>query len=88
MTGAGSVEEARASMTQYWRGWLEAAGCTTPLEDAQIEISPEFAFSEDEFVEKAQGLEWPDSGDVVIGPDGTFLRGKAKALRSFLDRCV
>ncbi len=73
MSGAGSVEEARVSMTQYWRGWLEAAGCTTPLEDAQIEVSPEFAFSEDEFVLKAQGLEWPESGDVVIGPDGTFL---------------
>ncbi len=73
MTGPGSVEEARASMTRYWRGWLEAAGCTTPLEDAQIEINPEFAFSEDEFVEKAKGLEWPESGDVVIGPDGSFL---------------
>lgn len=73
MTGPDSVEEARASMARYWRGWLEAAGCTTPLEDAQIEINPDFALSKDEFVEKAQGLEWPDSGDVVIGPDGSFL---------------
>ena len=73
MTGPDSVEEARVSMTKYWRGWLEAAGCTTPLEDAQIEINPEFAISKEEFVEKAQSLPWPDSGDVVIGPDGSFL---------------
>ena len=45
----------------------------TPREDAKIEIGPEFACSKDEFVEKAHVLEWPESGDVSIGPDGSFL---------------
>ncbi len=73
MSGAGSVEESRAQMTQYWAHWLQAAGCTTPLDDAQIEISPEFALTQQEFLEKAQDLDWPDSGDIVIGPDGSFI---------------
>ena len=72
MTGPGSVEEARASRTRYWRAWLEAAGCTTPLDGIQIEISPAFAISIEEFVEKAQDLAWHDSGDISIDSDGTI----------------
>lgn len=72
MTGSASVEEARASRTRYWRGWLEAAGCTRPLDGVQIEISPAFAFSKDEFVGKARGLAWPESGGIVIEADGTI----------------
>lgn len=73
MSGPGSVEESRKAMARYWGGWLKAAGCTTPLEGIEIEISPDFAFSEEEFIERAKDLAWPESGPIVIGPDGAFL---------------
>ena len=72
LTGPGGVDEAQASMAEYWRGWLEAAGCTTPLEGAQIEINPQFANTKEEFVANAARLTWPASGDIAIDADGAF----------------
>ncbi|MBX7259036.1 MAG: UTP--glucose-1-phosphate uridylyltransferase [Candidatus Hydrogenedentes bacterium] len=73
--GDNSVVAAWSSMREYWGGWLEAAGHSVPR-DAQgkvaieIEISPRFAFSKDEFLSKASQLSLPDSGNVIIAGDG------------------
>lgn len=77
-SGDNSVEEAWRSMAEYWAGWLEAVGHHVPRDAAgrvavRIEISPQFAFSKHEFVEKAKGMEFPKNGDICILPDGTFL---------------
>ncbi len=73
-TGTGGVDEARRHMNQVWGEWLAAAGCPrNDLEEIDIEISPDFANSKAEFVEKAKGLDWPASGDIAIGPDGSFI---------------
>jgi UDP-N-acetylglucosamine/UDP-N-acetylgalactosamine diphosphorylase len=73
MEGPGGVIEARQLMHEYWGAWLKAAGCTRDLTDIDIEISPRFAASEQEFVERAQGFDWPASGNIAIGPDGRFI---------------
>lgn len=73
MTGADSVESSRIDMARYWGEWLKAAGCTRDLEGVTIEISPQFAFDLDEFVEKARGMSFPDTGPIAIGPDGNFI---------------
>jgi UDP-N-acetylglucosamine/UDP-N-acetylgalactosamine diphosphorylase len=72
MTGAGSVEKARQDMARYWGGWLKKAGCTTDLTDAFVEINPRFAFTEEQFLEKAANFNWPAKGNIVIGPDGSL----------------
>ena len=69
LTGPGSVEMARRDMARYWGEWLDAAGCP-PDENRVIEISPQFALTKEEFVEKSKGMRWPESGDIAIGPDG------------------
>lgn len=62
--GDNSVVAARQAMADYWGAWIEAAGGSVPR-DAEgrvsipIEISPVFAWTRDEFVAKAAGLEWP-----------------------------
>lgn len=73
-TGAGSVEAARAAMAAYWGDWLEEAGC--PLPDGcevSIEISPQFALTKEEFLEKTRGVVWPTHGHIAIDPRGRFL---------------
>jgi len=74
-SGANSVEAARESQRELWASWLEAAGFAVPRDRSgnvavQIEISPQFAFSKDEFVERAKGLKVSTQGDVAIGPNG------------------
>lgn len=73
MTGSGSVEEARENMNIYWGGWLRAAGCTRSLDGINIEISPVFASTQEEFVQKAKGLQWPASGDIAVDANGRFV---------------
>lgn len=73
MTGSGSVEESRRIMSEFWGGWVRAAGCTRDLSGVDVEISPAFALDEGEFVERAKGLEWPETGAICIGPDGAFI---------------
>lgn len=76
--GPNSVLAARESMTNYWAQWLDAAGQPVPR-DAHgkakhaIEISPLFALTQDEFVEKSAGITWPVDGALVIKADGTAL---------------
>jgi UDP-N-acetylglucosamine/UDP-N-acetylgalactosamine diphosphorylase len=72
MTGAGSVEQARKDMSRYWGQWLTAAGNTRNFNGTQIEIDPRFAFTKDEYLEKASQLEIPESGDVFIDATGTI----------------
>ena len=70
LTGANSVEAARGLMREYWAAWLSAAGCP-PLDPArEVEINPQFALTQEEFVEKAAGRSWPADGDLAIGPAG------------------
>lgn len=73
MTGSGSVEEARANMNDYWGAWLRAAGCGRSLNGINIEISPVFASTREEFVRKARGMHWPASGDIAIDANGRFV---------------
>jgi len=72
--GDNSVVAAWASMREYWGGWLEAAGHTVPRNAdghvaVDIEISPRFAVSRDEFVAKASKVTVPPNGNVVILPE-------------------
>ena len=73
--GDNSVVAARASMRALWGGWLEKAGF--PLRrDAEekvavdIEISPDFALNEADFLERAKGRSYDALSDIAIGPGG------------------
>ncbi|NIA16281.1 MAG: UDPGP type 1 family protein [Nitrospiraceae bacterium] len=76
--GANSVVAAWDSMNAYWAEWLEAAGVRVER-DAEgkvavpIEISPAFALTKEEFIEKVRGREWPQNGPIAIGPDGGWI---------------
>lgn len=69
MEGADSVESARASMRRHWASWLDTAGYSIP-DGVDIEISPRFASSLQDFTERAQGRDWSFDGPISIGPDG------------------
>jgi UDP-N-acetylglucosamine/UDP-N-acetylgalactosamine diphosphorylase len=76
--GSNSVQAAWATNGRYWADWLEAAGRTVPRDadgtpTIAIEISPEFALTREEFVERAGELSLPAEGDVAIGPNGELL---------------
>lgn len=73
MSGSGSVEESRNAMSAYWGTWVTAAGCTRDLSGVIVEISPQFALDQGEFVERASGIEWPAAGPIAIGPEGEFI---------------
>ncbi len=73
MSGPGSVEEARANMNAYWGAWLRAAGCTRPLDGVNIEISPVFAITAEEFTRRARNLKWPAAGNIAIDAEGRFV---------------
>lgn len=73
--GDNSVVAARESMRALWGGWLERAGFPVRRDTADkvavdIEISPDFALSEQEFIERAKGHIYDALSDVAIGPDG------------------
>jgi len=74
--GDNSVVAARESMSNYWAAWLDAAGSAVPRggdgkSAIAIEISPLFALTRDEFVERSAGRSWPVDGDLIIDPDGS-----------------
>ena len=73
MTGSGSVEESRNAMSLYWGQWVTAAGCKRDLTGVTVEISPQFALDEDEFIARASKFDWPSDGPIAIGPDGEFI---------------
>lgn len=70
-------------MARYWAPWLEAAGISVPR-DAEgqptidIEISPEFAYSREEFVERIAGKSLDATRGLSIAPDGTVTYGAEK----------
>ena len=73
--GPNSVVAARASMTNLWAAWLDAAGQPVPRRtdgkaQFDIEISPLFALTEGEFVEKSKGINWPVNGPLAIDARG------------------
>lgn len=62
--GDNSVVEARRAMAAYWAPWIEAAGGQVPRDangtpTIPIEISPAFAASQEEFVERSNEIAWP-----------------------------
>lgn len=78
MTGPDSIEAAHASMAEYWAEWLEAAGCPVPRDGdgtvaIEIEISPQFALTKEEFLKKTRNRTWPKQGTIAIGPEGAII---------------
>ena len=76
--GPNSVKRAWETMREYWAEWFQAAGHRVPRDDrgnvaVQIEVSPQFALSKQEFLTKTNGWSWPDTGDLAIGPDGRWI---------------
>lgn len=74
MTGKGSVEEARIDMSAYWGKWITAAGCTRDLTNVVVEISPQFALDEKEFIERTKGYTWPEEGPIALDQKGAFIQ--------------
>lgn len=77
--GDNSVAAAWKCMAEYWADWLEAAGCAIPRDSdgkvaIKIEISPQFALTKEEFLQKARsrdaGKTWPATQNLAIGPNG------------------
>ena len=74
--GDNSVLAARRSMTRFWAQWLDACNCIVPRDGKaepcfEIEISPLFALTKDEFVAKSAGKVWPVDRPLVIEADGS-----------------
>jgi len=72
--GVNSVAASRQSMADFWGGWLEKAGWTIPRgADGHVaitvEISPVFALTEGEFLERKPEPR-PVHNSVVIDEDG------------------
>jgi UDP-N-acetylglucosamine/UDP-N-acetylgalactosamine diphosphorylase len=75
--GPNSVVAARESMNELWGGWLEAADYEVPRNGqgrvtAELEISPMFALTKDEFVEKAADVSWPGTKRLAVHDDGSY----------------
>lgn len=73
--GDNSVVAARRSMNSLWAKWIEAAGQTVTRDasgevSVMIEISPAFALTREEFVEKSAGRAWPTDGGLAIDAEG------------------
>lgn len=73
--GDNSVVASRQSMSEWWGGWFEAAGAAVPRNGegrvaVQLEVSPLFALTRDEFVEKAAGRTWDLSRGLSVDADG------------------
>ncbi|MCC6486148.1 MAG: UDPGP type 1 family protein [Candidatus Hydrogenedentes bacterium] len=77
-SGDNSVESAWRDQAELWAGWLDAAGHEVPRNSegkpaVHIEISPQFAFSKEEFLQRGRDLKIPAGRDIAIGPDGSIL---------------
>ncbi len=73
--GDNSVQGARATMREYWAEWLEEAGFNVPRDASgkvaiDIEINPEFALTQEEFLAKVGDLAIPGNSNVSIGANG------------------
>jgi len=76
--GDNSVQGAWRTMRGYWAAWIEAAGGAVPRDGqgcaaVDIEISPQFALSREEFIERTAGRDWPDRGSLAIDADGAWI---------------
>jgi UDP-N-acetylglucosamine/UDP-N-acetylgalactosamine diphosphorylase len=74
--GTNSVVAARANRNAFWGDWLEAASCDVQRDAnhrvcIDIEISPRYALTKDEFLAKTDGCPWPTDRDLAIDPAGT-----------------
>ncbi|HOZ47762.1 MAG TPA: UTP--glucose-1-phosphate uridylyltransferase [Candidatus Hydrogenedentes bacterium] len=79
--GTNSVLRAWDVMAEYWARWFEAAGCRVPRDgngkvSVRIEVSPQFARSEEEFLRKTRGWSWPTGGDLAIDPNGGWIASR------------
>jgi hypothetical protein len=75
--GDNSVVAARESMCTFWGGWFEKAGFPVrrDAEDkvaVDIEISPDFALDEREFLERSKGHIYDALSDIAIGSGGNI----------------
>ncbi len=76
--GDNSVTAAWQAMNEYWAKWLEASGHTVPR-DAQgrvaikIEISPQFALTQNEFVQKTAGRRFDTTADLALDDVGGLI---------------
>jgi len=82
--GVNSVVVARASMSDYWAAWFEAAGYTIPRDTeghcaVDLEISPAFALSRDEFVRKMKNKPLRLDAGIAIHADGSWEEGTPAA---------
>ncbi|HNR33909.1 MAG TPA: UDPGP type 1 family protein [Candidatus Hydrogenedentes bacterium] len=80
--GDNSVTSAWLRMAEYWAEWLDAAGSPVPRDDqgrpaVRIEISPEFALTQEEFLARAAGRVFPTDRDLYIDPEGNLLSAPA-----------
>ncbi len=77
LEGENSVQTARQSMSDYWGSWLMAAGAELPKDNhghvcVRVEISPRFAWTQEEFLRKAKGRFGKIDKDVSIDASGTI----------------
>ncbi len=84
--GPNSVQSARQSMADFWANWLEALGAHIPRNaeghcTAPIEISPCWALSRDEFMDKMAECE------VALG-DGIAIDENGQATRPSEEQCL
>ncbi len=74
--GPNSVVAARASMNEYWAEWFDAAGTPVPRNQGgacavDLEVSPRYARTADQFLAKARGRTWPlGEGGLSVDADG------------------
>jgi UDP-N-acetylglucosamine/UDP-N-acetylgalactosamine diphosphorylase len=76
--GDNSVVAAWKSMNRYWAEWLEAAGCSVPRDPhgnpaIHIEISPQFALTQDEFLQKTKGRTFPTQTHIALDANGHLI---------------
>jgi UDP-N-acetylglucosamine/UDP-N-acetylgalactosamine diphosphorylase len=75
--GDNGVVAARESLRTYWGGWFERAGFPVrrDVEDkvaVDIEISPDFALDEEEFLDRSKGRQYDALSDIAIDPEGNI----------------
>ncbi|MCC6143362.1 MAG: UDPGP type 1 family protein [Candidatus Hydrogenedentes bacterium] len=79
--GSNSVVQARKSQNRYWAAWIEAAGSTVPRDadgypEIDIEISPLYARTAEQFVERSKGKRWPTDKGLFIDAEGEVHRAE------------
>ena len=78
-SGENSVEGAWETMRGHWATWLEAAGAAIPSDPygaptIAIEISPQFALTQEEFLQKTSRIQWRAQKSILILPNGRVLQ--------------